>query len=181
MRAGGSSTRRELERKRRPLPPGLRAARRRTGGAGHRPASEGTPPKGYCELVSCGCWRAGSSSWRSSGRSATFDHPEDAKKNGMTAAESRVLGDPGPQAGCGVSWRHMEQVLDRYQQPYDPDCPVVCMDEQPVATDVPGNATAGGRDRHATAPRGRTQYERAGTASVFLFSSPPGGAGPAYS
>ena len=25
------------------------------------------------------------------------------------------------------------------------------------------------------------EYERAGTASVFLFSSPPGGAGPAYS
>ena len=27
---------------------------------------------------------------------------------------------------------HMEQVLDLYQKPYDPDCPVVCMDEQPV-------------------------------------------------
>ena len=27
---------------------------------------------------------------------------------------------------------HMEQVLDLYQRPYDPDCPVVCMDEQPV-------------------------------------------------
>ena len=26
----------------------------------------------------------------------------------------------------------MEQVLDLYQKPYDPDCPVVCMDEQPV-------------------------------------------------
>ena len=23
-------------------------------------------------------------------------------------------------------------VLDLYQRPYDPDCPVVCMDEQPV-------------------------------------------------
>ena len=23
---------------------------------------------------------------------------------------------------------HMEQVLDLYQKPYDPDCPVVCMD-----------------------------------------------------
>ena len=27
---------------------------------------------------------------------------------------------------------HMEQVLDLYQQPYDPAGPVVCMDEQPV-------------------------------------------------
>ena len=24
---------------------------------------------------------------------------------------------------------NMEQVLDLYHRPYDPDCPVVCMDE----------------------------------------------------
>jgi len=26
----------------------------------------------------------------------------------------------------------MEDVLETYEKPYDPDCPVVCMDEQPV-------------------------------------------------
>jgi len=26
----------------------------------------------------------------------------------------------------------MEQVLDTYEKPYDPACPVLCMDEQPV-------------------------------------------------
>ena len=53
------------------------------------------------------------------------------------------------------------------------------MDEQPVQlvqeTRPPVAATA-------TRPRRVDyEYERAGTASVFLFSSPPGGAGPAYS
>ena len=27
---------------------------------------------------------------------------------------------------------HMDQVLDTYAQPYDPACPIVCMDKQPV-------------------------------------------------
>jgi hypothetical protein len=26
----------------------------------------------------------------------------------------------------------MEEVLDTYAMPYDPTCPVLCMDEQPV-------------------------------------------------
>ena len=74
---------------------------------------------------------------------------------------------------------HMEHVLDTYAQPYDPACPVVCMDEQPVQlvkeTRPPMAATL------ARPRRVDYEYERAGTASVFLFSSPPGGAGPAYS
>ena len=63
---------------------------------------------------------------------------------------------------------HLEQVLDLYQQPYDPDCPVVCMDEQPVQlvkeTRPPVPATK------ARPRRVDYEYERAGTASVFLFS-----------
>ena len=74
---------------------------------------------------------------------------------------------------------NMEQVLDLYQKPYDPDCPVVCMDEQPVQLvkeTRPPRAATKNRPRRVD-----YEYERAGTASVFLFSSPPGGAGPAYS
>ena len=26
----------------------------------------------------------------------------------------------------------MEEILDTYEEPYDPDFPVLCMDEQPV-------------------------------------------------
>ena len=68
---------------------------------------------------------------------------------------------------------HMEQVLDTYAQAYDPACPVVCMDEQPVQlvreTRPPIAAT---RERPR---RVDYEYERAGTASVFLFSEPLAG------
>ena len=61
----------------------------------------------------------------------------------------------------------MEQVLEIYQKPYDPQRPVVCMDEQPVQlikeTRVPIAATAD----HPR--RVDYEYERAGTASIFMF------------
>jgi len=65
---------------------------------------------------------------------------------------------------------HMEAVLDVYAKPYDPQHPVVCMDEQPVQligeTRVPIPATK-------THPR-RVDYEyqRRGTASIFMFCEP---------
>ena len=65
---------------------------------------------------------------------------------------------------------HMEQVLETYTQPYDPACPVVWRDEQPVQlvkeTRPPIAAT---RERPRLIDY---EYERAGTASVFLFSEP---------
>lgn len=64
----------------------------------------------------------------------------------------------------------MEDVLDLYQQPYDPQCPVVCMDEtskQLVAeTRMPLAAEPGQPARHDY------EYERKGTADVFMFSEP---------
>ena len=68
---------------------------------------------------------------------------------------------------------HMEQVLDTYAQPYDPACPVVCMDEQPVQLVKETRSPMA-----ATPERPRRvdyEYERAGTASVFLFSEPLAG------
>ena len=71
---------------------------------------------------------------------------------------------------------HMEQVLDIYAQPYDPACPVVCMDEQPVQlvkeTRPPIAAT---KERPHRARGLDYEYERAGTASVFLFGEPLAG------
>jgi len=65
---------------------------------------------------------------------------------------------------------HMEEVLDTYAQPYNPDCPVLCMDEQPVQlqkeTRLPIPATA----KHGK--RVDYEYERAGTASIFMFTEP---------
>jgi hypothetical protein len=67
----------------------------------------------------------------------------------------------------------MEEVLETYAQPPDPRRPVVCMDEQPVQllkeTRVPIPAT-----KHH--PRRMDyEYERAGTASIFLFCEPHSG------
>ena len=67
---------------------------------------------------------------------------------------------------------HMENVLDAYARPYDAARPVLCMDEQPVQlvreTRRPIGAT---KDRPR---RVDYEYERAGTAAVFLFCEPLG-------
>jgi len=61
-------------------------------------------------------------------------------------------------------------MLAVYHRPVDPRCPVVCMDEQPVQlvkeTRRPVPAAPGRRRRIDY------EYERAGTASVFLFTAP---------
>jgi len=67
----------------------------------------------------------------------------------------------------------MEDVLETYQKAYDPACPVVCMDEQPVQlvgeTRVPIPATKDHPERIDY------EYERLGTASIFLFAEPLSG------
>jgi hypothetical protein len=64
----------------------------------------------------------------------------------------------------------MEDVLDIYAKPYNTSIPVVCMDEQPVQllseTRTPITATK----NHAK--RVDYEYERAGTASIFMFAEP---------
>ena len=64
----------------------------------------------------------------------------------------------------------MEDILDLYQQPRDPRRPLVCMDEQPKQlikeTRTPRRPTPG----HPA--RVDYEYERAGTANVFLFVAP---------
>ncbi|MEO0648974.1 MAG: hypothetical protein AAFZ17_22940 [Cyanobacteria bacterium J06650_10] len=37
-----------------------------------------------------------------------------------------------PPAADGESVTQMEEVLDVYARPYNAECPVICMDEQPV-------------------------------------------------
>jgi hypothetical protein len=67
----------------------------------------------------------------------------------------------------------MEDVLTVYERPYDPAAPVVCMDEQPVQltkeTRQPIPAAAG---RPA---RVDYEYERNGTAAIFMFTEPKAG------
>ncbi len=67
----------------------------------------------------------------------------------------------------------MEEVLDTYEKPYDPDHPVLCMDEQPVQllkevrVPIPATREHGRRVDY--------EYERAGTANIFMFAEPLAG------
>ncbi len=77
-----------------------------------------------------------------------------------------------PQSDCEFV-ACMENVLDTYALPYAPRVPVLCMDEQPVQltkeTRVPIPATG----THAR--RVDYEYERAGTACIFMFTEPLAG------
>jgi hypothetical protein len=64
----------------------------------------------------------------------------------------------------------MEDVLDVYERPYDPAAPVVCMDEQPVQLIKETRRPL--RARPGKPRRVDFEYERAGTASIFLFTEP---------
>ena len=65
---------------------------------------------------------------------------------------------------------HMENVLEIYAQPYDPQHPVVCMDEQPVQ--LIGETRVAIPATKAHAKRVDYEYERRGTASIFMFAEP---------
>lgn len=64
----------------------------------------------------------------------------------------------------------MQDVLEIYSMPYDPLLPVICMDEQPIQllgeTRTPIAATMNHPERVDY------EYERAGTASIFMFTEP---------
>ena len=78
-----------------------------------------------------------------------------------------------PPEADGEFVAHMEEVLETYAKPYDPACPVLCMDEQPVQllkeTRVPIPASR----KHGK--RVDYEYERAGTANIFMFTEPLAG------
>ena len=78
-----------------------------------------------------------------------------------------------PPEADGEFVASMEEVLETYAQPYDSKHPVLCMDEQPIQllkeTRVPIPATK----EHPR--RVDYEYERAGTASIFMFCEPLSG------
>jgi DDE superfamily endonuclease len=78
-----------------------------------------------------------------------------------------------PPEHSGEFVAHMEDVLDVYQTPYDPQVPMVCMDEQPVQllkeTRQPLPAAPGKPEKVDY------EYERHGTANLFMFTEPLNG------
>ena len=78
-----------------------------------------------------------------------------------------------PPEADGEFVAHLEEVLETYAKAYDPAHPVLCMDEQPVQllkeTRQPLPATPDHPERVDY------EYERAGTASIFMFAEPLSG------
>ena len=62
----------------------------------------------------------------------------------------------------------MEDILDLYQQPYDPEYPVVCMDEKPYQ--LLGETRPAIPMKEGKVRREDGEYVRNGTCSIFLFT-----------
>jgi hypothetical protein len=62
----------------------------------------------------------------------------------------------------------MEDILDLYQQPYDPECPVICMDEKPYQ--LLGETRQAIPMKRGWPKRQDDEYVRNGTCCVFLFT-----------
>jgi hypothetical protein len=67
----------------------------------------------------------------------------------------------------------MEEVLDVYARPYNRRRPVLCMDEQPIQLLKETRTPIAGTKKHPR--RVDYEYERAGTASIFMFCEPLAG------
>ncbi len=67
----------------------------------------------------------------------------------------------------------MEDVLALYAEKYGAEYPVLCMDEKPVQLQKEKRCSIPGDDKHPQ--RTDYEYERAGTASVFMFNEPLAG------
>lgn len=80
---------------------------------------------------------------------------------------------------------HMEDVLNVYSIPYNPDIPVICMDEKPkqllaeVYDRVAAKPAVVGPDdeiqKKGKPKRIDSEYERIGTTCIFIFTEPLGG------
>jgi DDE superfamily endonuclease len=102
-----------------------------------------------------------------SARQRQHDWP-DAKKNILKPHLNQQFVIP-PEANAAFV-ANMEDVLEVYQQPRDPECPLVCLDEASkqliTETRVPIPAEPGRVARYDY------EYERNGTANLFMLFAP---------
>jgi hypothetical protein len=64
----------------------------------------------------------------------------------------------------------MEDILDVYEMPYDPDLPVICMDEKPYQ--LLGEVREPLPMRPGDDTKLDSEYKRNGTCSIFIFVEP---------
>ncbi len=93
------------------------------------------------------------------------------KKNGMSKRKIEYWAIPPEHNGEFVAC--MEEVLETYAKEYDPEHPVLCMDEQPIQLLKETREEIPATPNHAK--RVDYEYERNGTASIFMFSEPLSG------
>jgi len=67
----------------------------------------------------------------------------------------------------------MEDILEIYSKPYNPLIPVICMDEKPIQLLNETRESIPATENHPE--RVDYEYERAGTASIFMFTEPLAG------
>lgn len=80
---------------------------------------------------------------------------------------------------------HMEDILGIYKKKYNPNIPVICMEEKPVQLldeiRKRVNATSLSTEPNTGLPKSgwvekiNSEYVRCGTASIFMFTEPLGG------
>jgi len=67
----------------------------------------------------------------------------------------------------------MEDVLETYEKPYDPQRPVLCLDEKPVTLHADVRPTSPAQPGRET--RRDNEYKRCGTANIFCAVEPKAG------
>lgn len=77
-----------------------------------------------------------------------------------------------PPDADGEFVAHMEDVLETYERAYNPGNPVLCMDEQPVQLLHETRQPIPTQDHPQ---RVDYEYDRAGTAKIFMFAEPLSG------
>src|SRR3954451_24534424 len=124
----------------------------------------------------CGGWPNGWWSWRSCQNSVTRRCARRSKKNALKPHLRRMWCIP-PQHSAAFVF-HMEDVLEVYHRPHDPQRPVVCLDEcskQLIGEVRPPLPPHPARDdRPGRAERYDCEYVRNGTANLFMAFEPLG-------
>ena len=95
--------------------------------------------------------------------------PPAAQKNALAVAKERVV---HPQVSAEFV-AHMEDVLDLYAEPYDPQRPVVCFDE--TSTQLLAETRPPMPPRPGLPMRQDYEYRREGTRNLFLAFEPLAG------
>lgn len=99
------------------------------------------------------------------------DHPPDTEKNELKPWQKKNWCIPPEENAAFVC--AMEDILEVYQRPYDPTCPLVCLDEgaKQILSEV--------REPQPMKPgepaRQDNEYKREGTCSLFMLFEPLAG------